>query len=87
MKKSIKPNVIGYTVLNTKNGKYLDTNGRSVYEFKTSFVTWHTPKGAQEVLDEIDHIINDYNNKVTRKLKRNRKYFKVVKMINTFELV
>jgi hypothetical protein len=68
---------LGYTVVNTKTKKFVDYNGS---EYEESFSSWHTKKGPQEILDEIDWYIKHYNNKYSRKMKENRKNFKIGKL-------
>ena len=63
--------------VNSKNNTFLDYDG---YEYQESYSTWDKKDGAQEILDEIDFYINKYDNKFSRKLKANRKNFKVVKL-------
>jgi hypothetical protein len=74
----------GFTALNVKTNRFVDYDGK---EYESSYSVWETPEGAQEIIDEIDWYAKKYNNKFARKLRRNLKNFKVVKVVEHFEAI
>lgn len=68
---------LGYCVVNSKTENFVDYDGS---ECPSSFESWETPDGAQEVLDEIDFYISNHNNKHSRKVAQMRSYMKIGKV-------
>lgn len=68
---------LGYTVVNTKTRKFVDYDGS---EDEEGYSSWDTKEGPQEILDEVDWYIKNYNNKDSRKIKQNRKHLKIGKL-------
>ncbi len=83
MKNKIIRRFMGYTVLNTKSGKFVDYDG---VESDKDYEFWPTTAGAQETLDDIDYTIGNFGNKNAQKLADKRKDLKIVKLTIVIEV-
>jgi hypothetical protein len=71
---------LGYTVVNTKSQKFIDVNGRKVCEYEESFDCWDDKTGPTETLGEIDWCLKHQNNKMVRRLRKERKHIKIAQL-------
>ena len=74
---------IGYGVADEKRGITYDYDGNT--DDITTIQSWPTKEGAQEVIGEIDYMLKNYKNKFVRKLRRQRKHIKIVKVYISVE--
>jgi hypothetical protein len=66
----------GYTVINTKSKTFVDYDGSE----GSGYETWDNFDGANEILNEIYHFIKSHDSVKSRKARKNRKHFSVVKI-------
>ena len=83
MKLKLKRKFEGYSLVNVKTKKFLDCDGTEIKEYSY----YEDIVDVREILNDLKWYIKNYNNRRSRRLKKNFKNFEIVKIYTSIEVV